>query len=50
MFINFIAFIICAAFAIYYAIEDRVEVCIFEAVLALINLPFVINWLASLFS
>lgn len=47
--INFIAFVLCGAFAIKFAIEGKVGFCIFESALALINLPFTIQWMASIF-
>ena len=48
--INFVAFVLCGAFAVWYGIDDKVGLCIFESALALINLPFTIQWIASLFN
>ena len=48
MFVNFIAFIMCAAMAVYNAIKNRIGFCILETALALANLPFAVVWLASL--
>lgn len=47
---NFIAFVICGAFAIWYGINCKVGMCIFEFALALINLPYAIKWMLELFT
>ena len=49
MFLNFIIFILCAAFAVFYGINGNVGFCILESALALFNLPFAIKWLKSYF-
>lgn len=47
--INFIAVVICGAFAVWYGINDEVGYCILESALALMNLPFAILWIVNLF-
>lgn len=48
--INFISFVLCGAFAVWFGINGKVGLCVFESALALINLPFVIQWLVNLFN
>lgn len=50
MLINFIAFIICTAFSILNGIDGKIGVCILEASLALLNLPYVIQYIMNLFN
>ena len=50
MYINFLVFIMCAALAVWYGIKRKIGFCIFEVLAALINLPFAIKWLATLFA
>ena len=44
--INIIALALALGFAIYNYINCNIEACVFDFVLALINLPFVIYWLS----
>lgn len=47
--INFIAVVICGAYAVWLGINGSVGTCIVESALALMNLPFAIQWIVSLF-
>ena len=46
---NFVAFVLCGALAVWYGIDGKVGLCIFESALALMNLPFAIQWTVNLF-
>lgn len=45
MFINFIAFVACALTAILNGVNGNLWVCLVEIALALVNLPYAIEWL-----
>lgn len=42
--INLIAFIICTMCAIYWGIVGNIGLVLFEVALALINVPFMLEW------
>lgn len=44
MIMNFIACVVCALCAIYWAIVGDVGMVLIELVLAMINLPYAIMW------
>ena len=48
--INIIALALALGFAIYNYLNCNTDVCVFDLVIALINLPFVIYWLARCLS
>lgn len=49
MIMNFIAFIICMAAAIWQGCLGNIGFVIAESALALLNLPFAIKWIRDLF-
>ena len=46
--LNFIVAVASAAFSIYWKIKDDIGLCIFDAAIALINLPFALVWLQEI--
>ena len=50
MFINVIAFIVCAVIVIWQGVNGNLGSCLVDIALALINLPYAIKWLKEFFA
>ena len=50
MFINFIAFVVCAVTAIWLGVNGNLGLCLVEIAFALIDLPYAIKWLKEYFA